>query len=454
MTFPSLIGRRSIARNTLLNFGGLGIPLLVGVAVMPVITSNMGATRFGLLGLTLALLEYSGLFDLGLGRATTKHVAEKLATGQDEISHLVIGSVLSQLAFGVVGGILFALAAPILANQVFVIPADMKAEAISVFRVLGALIPATLLLVSLRGVLEAAHRFDLSNAIRIPSSLTSFLIPAIASSNGYTLPAIMAMFFVARVVFCFLSTVAVKRALPQLKFALPDDWSVLRPLLTFGGWMSVSNVVSPLLIYLDRFMLGAFVGLSAVGYYTAPFDGVVRMLIVPGSLVSALFPSVSAMHATGDRDGIKRVFSKAVRNMSLILAVPALVLILFGPMLLRFWLGETFAASGGTAVRILAFGVLMNSLAHVPSSFIVAIGRPDVNAKFHMLELLMHLPIAWWLIHKFGVTGAAIAWTIRVTFDAGLLFTALARLLDTPLWRLIMAKRRVPIAVVGTLADS
>jgi O-antigen/teichoic acid export membrane protein len=455
LTVHPLAGqRRSIARNTILNFGGLSLPLLVGVAVMPIITSNMGAVRFGLLGLTLALLEYSGLFDLGLGRATTKHVAEKLATGEDEISHLVIGSVLSQLAFGAVGGILFALAAPILATQVFVIPADMMAEAISVFRVLGALVPATLLLVSLRGVLEAAHRFDLSNAVRIPSSLTSFLIPAIASSNGYTLPAIMAMFFVARIFFCILSAIAVKRALPQLKFALPDDWSVLRPLLAFGGWMSVSNVVSPLLIYLDRFMLGAFVGLSAVGYYTAPFDGVVRMLIVPGSLVNALFPSVSAMHATGDRDGIKRVFSKAVRNMSLVLAVPALVLMLFGPMLLRFWLGETFAASGGTAVRILAFGVLMNSLAHVPSSFIVAIGRPDVNAKFHMLELLIHIPIAWWLIHKFGVTGAAIAWTIRVTFDAGLLFTALARLLDTPLWRLIMAKRRVPIAAVSTLADS
>lgn len=455
MTAPSLAGRRrSIARNTILNFGGLSLPLLVGVAVMPIITRNMGAVRFGLLGLTLALLEYSGLFDLGLGRATTKHVAEKLATGEDEISHLVIGSVVSQLAFGAVGGILFALAAPIFANQVFVIPADMKAEAISVFRVLGALVPATLLLVSLRGVLEAAHRFDLSNAVRIPSSLTSFLIPAIASSNGYTLPAIMAMFFVARIFFCLLSVIAVKRALPQLKLTLPDDWSVLRPLLAFGGWMSVSNVVSPLLIYLDRFMLGAFVGLSAVGYYTAPFDGVVRMLIVPGSLVNALFPSVSAMHATGDRDGIKRVFSKAVRNMSLILAVPALVLMIFGPMLLRFWLGETFAANGGTAVRILAFGVLMNSLAHVPSSFIVAIGRPDVNAKFHMLELLIHLPVAWWLIHRFGVTGAAIAWTIRVTFDAGLLFTALSRLLGTPLWQLIMAKRRVPIAAVSTLADS
>jgi O-antigen/teichoic acid export membrane protein len=441
VTTPSARPRHSITRNTFLNFGGLSFPLLVGVAVMPIITHNLGPARFGLLGLTLALLEYSGLFDLGLGRATTKHVAEKLAMGDDEVSHLVVISILSQLAFGAVGGVIFALSAPLLANYVFVIPPEMKAEAISVFRVLGALIPATLLLVSLRGVLEAAHRFDLSNAVRIPSSLASFLIPAIASSKGYTLPAIMAMFFISRLVFCAASAIAVHKAFPTFRWSLPDDWSMLRPLLAFGGWMSVSNVVSPLLVYLDRFMLGAFVGLSAVGYYTAPFDGVVRMLIVPASLVNALFPSVSGMHATGDTTGIKRVFAKAVRNMTLILAVPAIVLLFFGPMLLRFWLGEAFAEQGGTAVRILAFGVLMNSLAHIPSSFIVAMGRPDVNAKFHMVELLVHLPIAYLLIHRLGVTGAAIAWTIRVTFDAGLLFTAAARLLQTPLWRLLAVRR-------------
>jgi O-antigen/teichoic acid export membrane protein len=440
LTLPTLGGRKSIARNTILNFGGLSLPLLVGVAVMPIITSNLGPARFGLLGLTLALLEYSGLFDLGLGRATTKHVAEKLAIGDDEISHLVVVSILSQLAFGAIGGIAFALGAPLLANYVFDIPPDMMAEAIAVFRVLGALIPATLLLVTLRGVLEAAHRFDLSNAIRIPSSLASFLIPAIASSKGYTLPAIMTMFLVGRLVFCAASAIAVHLAFPKFKWSLPDDWSMLRPLLAFGGWMSVSNVVSPMLVYLDRFMLGALAGLAAVGYYTAPFDGVVRMLIVPASLVNALFPSVSGMHATGDTVGIKRVFAKAVRNMTLVLSVPALVLLFFGPMLLRYWLGDAYAEQGGMAVRVLAFGVLMNSLAHIPSSFIVAMSRPDINAKFHMLELSVHLPIAWLLINQFGVTGAAIAWTIRVTFDAALLFTGISRLLGTPLWKLVSGK--------------
>jgi O-antigen/teichoic acid export membrane protein len=190
-------------------------------------------------------------------------------------------------------------------------------------------------------------------------------------------------------------------------------------------------------VYLDRFLLGAIAGLSAVGYYTAPFDGVIRMLIVPGALVGALFPSVSAMQARQDRAGITRVFGKAVRNMTLVLAVPTIVLMIFGPTLLRFWLGETFAARGGTAVRVLAFGVLLNSLSYVPSSVIVALGRPDINARFHLMELVIHLPIAWWLITHYGVTGAAIAWAFRVTLDTTLLFGALARLLELPVWRLV-----------------
>jgi O-antigen/teichoic acid export membrane protein len=426
-------GQRSLARNTALNLAGLGIPLVVGVAVMPIITRHLGETRFGLLGLTLALLEYSGLFDFGLGVATTKHVAERLARGDGEVSHLVAGSVVSQTAFGCVGGLLFALAAPFLVEHVFVIPEALKPEALAVFRVLAAMIPATLLLMSLRGILEAAHRFDLSNAIRVPGSVASFVIPAAAASAGYSLPAIMVMLLVARLVVCAVTIGAVSRAIPGLRWRLPEDWSMLRPLLTFGGWMSISNVISPLLIYLDRFLLGALIGLAAVGYYTAPFDGVIRLLIVPGSLVNALFPSVSGMNAVGDRVALTRVFSKAVRNISLILAVPALALMLFGPALLRLWLGEVFAEQGGLAIRILAFGVLANAVAHVPSSFIAALGRPDISAKFHVLELALHVPLAWWLITHYGVTGAAIAWTTRVTFDATLLFFAAARVLGTPL---------------------
>jgi O-antigen/teichoic acid export membrane protein len=40
------------------------------------------------------------------------------------------------------------------------------------------------------------------------------------------------------------------------------------------------------------------------------------------------------------------------------------------------------------------------------------------------MELIIHLPLAWLLIVHFGIVGAAVAWTIRVSIDACLLFWA------------------------------
>lgn len=433
---------RSVRRNTVLNIAGIGIPLIVGLAVMPTITSHLGPARFGLLGLTLALLEYSTLFDLGLGRATTKHVAEGLEIGDTSISALVAGSVIGQAVLGAIGGLLFILLAPFLAERLFVIPANLHEEAIGVFRLLGLMIPVTLLLVGLRGVLEAAHRFDLSNAVRIPSSLASFLIPAIAVSNGFSLVDVMVMLVIARCVFCVMMLLAVHRAIPSLAWRVPRDWAVFRPLIAFGGWLSVSNVVSPLLVYLDRFFLGALIGVAAVGFYSAPFDGVIRLLIVPGAMVAALFPSVSGLNAIRETERMRALYTAAIRNILLILIVPAAVIVVFGPELLRLWLGNAFAVESGRALQILAAGVVVNGLAHVPSAFLSAVGRPDVNAKFHVLELVIHVPLAYWLIRNFGITGAATAWTLRVTLDAALLFAAGSRLIGdrtAPLARAIPA---------------
>jgi len=164
------------------------------------------------------------------------------------------------------------------------------------------------------------------------------------------------------------------------------------------------------------------IGVTAVGYYTAPFDGVMRLLIIPASLMGAVYPTVSALAALNDHERVSRVFSQALRKTALILVIPAVVLAVAGPMLLQIWLGPEFAEQGRVVIRILALGVFVNAMAHVPSGFLTALGKPDTIAKFHVAELAVHLPLAWFLILHFGIVGAALAWTIRVTIDAFLLF--------------------------------
>ena len=217
---------------------------------------------------------------------------------------------------------------------------------------------------------------------------------------------------------------AVTRVLPGSSWRPKLDWHALRPLFVFGGWISVSNIVSPLLVYLDRFLLGALVGVAAVGYYTAPFDGVMRLLIIPASLMGAVYPTVSALAAINDHDRVSRVFGHALRKTAALVAIPSLILAIAGPWLLEVWLGREFAEQGRVVVRILALGVFVNAVAHVPSGFLTALGRPNTIAKFHVAELAVHLPLAWVLIVNWGIVGAALAWTIRVTIDACLLFWA------------------------------
>jgi O-antigen/teichoic acid export membrane protein len=405
-----------------LNLIGFVVPMVVGLAAVPVITRELGAARFGLLSLAFAILEYSSLFDLGLGAATTREVSAAIARRDAGLSSLIAGSILSQAALGSIGAVVLVLVSGPLVYQVFEVPAQLRSEAVTVFRILALMIPATVVLLSLRGILEAAGRFDLSNAIRIPSSVATFLVPAVAAYYGYGLPAIVVMLLVTRVIICGVMAAAITAILPDHRWHLRAKWEVMRPLFVFGGWMSLSNGLSPLLVYIDRFILAALVGVAAVGYYTAPFDAVMRLLIIPASLMGAVYPTVSAKLALDDRAGIQAVYNEAIRKTFLMLILPAVVIGLAGPSLLELWLGPAFASDALIAVRVLAFGVFFHAMARIPSGFINALGRPDLVAKLNVAELAVHLPVAWVLISRFGVTGAALAWTLRVMLDAALLY--------------------------------
>jgi O-antigen/teichoic acid export membrane protein len=424
--------RSRTAKNSYLNLVGLAVPLLIGLALVPVTMRGLGIARYGLLSLALTVLEYSALFALGLGPATTRSVAQAIARNDESKSDLIVLSMIGHTVLGAVGGLIIVLLAPLLAHQVFAIPVELRAEAVTVFRLIGLMVPVTLLLLSLFGALEGASLFGLVNMLRIPISALSFIIPAVAVTRGVSLPVILALLVILRVVICAVLAAVVSANIPGHRWKWPSDWKGFQPLVSFGAWLSVSNAISPTLVYADRFILSAVKGISAVGLYSAPFDAVMRLLMIPGSLTRAMFPTVSALHGTAQDAALRPLFRRAVGMTVVLLIGPILMLVLFAPGLLDLWLGPQVAAAAGNATRILAIGLLFNAAAFVPSTYLSALGRPDISAKFHMFEIVIHLPLAWWLVTRYGIVGAASAWTIRVILDAILLFWAARKLLRSP----------------------
>lgn len=416
-----------VARNTLLNVLGFAVPLAVAFLVMPVAARHLGAARFGLLGLAWAITEYLTLFDLGLGRATVKFVADGLHGPAEELSEIASLATITQLLAGALGGFLFYVAAGPIVDIAFDLPPEYVGEAVGMFKVVGLSLPVVLLLSALRGILEGAQRFDLSNSIRTIGSSASVIIPAIGAVMGVSLPVILLWVLVTRVLVCGIYAAAIRSALPSLAWRFPARWDLLRKILSFGGWVFVSNAITPLLVYFDRFALAAIAGIAAVGFYTAPYEGLTRLLLLPISLMISLFPALTGLERASDRGRLNELSSASIRTLTVIMALPLAVAVAFAPEFLQVWLGPAYAEKATAAFRILAVGVLMNALAHPLFISLYALNRPDLPAKFHLVELVIHVPLTIMLIRSFGITGAAAAWTARVSLDFLLLIVATSR---------------------------
>lgn len=414
---------RVIARNTLFNLAGQAIPLMVGAITIPFTIRWLGPARFGVLALVWVLIGYVTVLDLGFGRATTRFVAAAIGRDEREIPSLAGAALAAHALLGALGAVLLWSGAALLANALR-LPAGIADEATGAFRVLAVCAPVVLISTSARGILEAAQRFDLVNAARLPMGAMNFLLPLVGAAAHWPLPRIVASILGMQVAGLLAQCMLCIRVLPGLRRPR-FEYRTFKRLLRFGGWVAVSALVGPVLVYVDRFIIAAMVGIAAVGYYTAPYEVVTRLSIISVSLVVALFPVFSRGHQSPAM--LDTLASRSLRTLLLTMGAVVIATILLAEDIVRLWLGSEFASIVTTPFQILAVGVLMNSLASVPYALLQAIGRPDITAKIHLIELPIHLILVWALVSRFGLVGAALAWSIRVTVDAALLFVAAAR---------------------------
>jgi O-antigen/teichoic acid export membrane protein len=424
----------SVAASTALNLLGLLAPLVAAVAAFPILNRTLGTERVGFLTLAWALVGYFSLFDLGIGRALTKLVAEKLATSETEaLPRLVWTGLALMLGLGMIAGLVIALGAPWLVETALRIPIELQAEAVTAVRVLAWAVPLVVTSAGLRGVLEAQGRFGISNAVRGPMGVWLIVGPLLVVPFGSRNLAWVAAILVAgRFAAWVAYGVACLRGLPGLRERVALDVRDVGPLLRFGGWMTVSNVISPLMVYMDRFLLGSRVSLEAVAWYATPWEVVTKVLLIPGAAVGVLFPMFSALAAEGGGKAAL-LYSRAVKYLGLVLFLPMFAVALFAREGLGLWLGPEFASHACRVAQLIALGSLLNGVAHVPFALVQGVGRPDLTARIHLLELPIYVALVLSLTTAFGIEGTAIAWCLRMALDLAALHLAAHRQAGLPL---------------------
>lgn len=386
---------------------------------MPFILNEIGVEKLGILTMIWAIIGYFSVFDFGLGRALTQKISSLIGTGQHERYASVAKSGMSMvLLTGLAGSVILISVVYIYGIDWLKVSDDFRQEVINSVLIVAIAIPITTATSGLKGILEGMTEFKIVNVYRFTLGLANFITPVISIViYGNNLFAIVLFLVISRFFIMLAHLWSIQARDPTIfKGKSSANRTDTKELIAFGSWMTLSNLLSPLMVISDRFLISAMVGASMVAYYTIPSEFLVRLLVIPAALTTTLFP-VFARQLLVNPSEAKVLYYKSLRLIFFCMMMIAVITSAGAHYVISIWLNEDFANSSYLVIIILSIGILFNSMAQMPHAAIQANGDAKTTSLVHLLEFAIYAPLLYLFVKKYGINGAAWAWTLRALFD-------------------------------------
>jgi O-antigen/teichoic acid export membrane protein len=406
---------RALMSGILWNGFGRVLPIAAAMAATPFLLHKLGVDRWALFTLALSITGSFGILDFGVSAALTRALAERIGTpAEDDAAPLVVTALVILALIGCTGAGVGFVFTPMVVDHLLTVPPDLRSETIGAFRLLAASAPLIVINSVFWGVLAAYQKWRAATLLNTPVSVMYYLGPVLALLTQNSLIWIAGTLVAVRSVQVLIHGALSVQLLPGL-LRRRIDLRQLRPLLQIGAWITLTNTLWPVMVFLDRFIVGAVLSLSAVSYFSTPVDLVSRLGIVPGAVAAAVFPAIAVSHRSSP-DRVNQLLRTGSLAVITVILPACLLLAGLSNEMLTFWLGASFAADSSQVLGILAIGIFLSSIAVLPSTLTDAIGRPKVGAVIMLGTTIVFLPTVVLMCSHYGVIGAALAWTLRSLF--------------------------------------
>lgn len=399
---------------------GFAVPILAAIIIIPLLMKHIGMERFGVLTLIFAMIGFMNIFDFGLTRSITNCVIkyknnEALMLVSIKTGWFIIVSILTVVA------VLILIFNQSITEHIFnVSNATLSHEVSNSLVVVALSLPFVISQATFVGVLEAFSCFKKISLGKIPFSILMYLVPAIISFYSNSLLYITSALCVLRIIMAIYFFIMMRSELSKITSKTLSRVKIQKniaiELFKYGGWVSISNIIAPVMLYIDRFFVASIVGASLVAYYTTPYEVVSKMSIVAVSVSGVLFPLFASKISTDARMANK-YFNKSLLGIFLALLLPVMVGITFSNFILTLWIGKIFAQNASIIFSMFLIGFLIHGLIQPAFTWIQASGKPYITALAHVFDLSLYVLYFPTLTKHYGLTGAATAWVIRVSLS-------------------------------------
>ena len=407
-----MVGAARIFGNTLATIVSVLIPGLLGLWSLKPLLELLGAETFTMLSFFWVYTSHLGFFDFGISRNLGIELP-KLSNA--EKSKLVNQSVRKGFVYSLIGVV--AVAVMLFTIPIFN-PKFSVVSQYSVFAILLVWVPLAVLQMIVRGVLEASERFISAAVFRAYNQSVLFLLPWVMACWGH------------HDIFQMVAVITVARALSLLpamywlmtKYGLVfikkmDDQEVV--IQRNNQWITLSNLAGIVNGSLDRFVLLSLLGAHAIGAYVFAQDFGIRILVLSSSFALVLLPYFSRNQSKWQN----HIWVKRGSGLILLSHIALGLILYFGQTQLKYGFNNmSLAQDVVDFFWIFLVGITANGIGHILLSALHSHRELKRPALWHVISAVFYIPLLYGVVQGFGLTGAAVLWSMRSVIDTVVLY--------------------------------
>lgn len=381
---------------------GKGVEGALRFAVGVLMARVLGPEGFGLLNLALTLERTAQeTAQSSLRGSVLKYVSHHMALGEEaQAKGTVYGALIMNGAVGLLACTILFLGAEIIALRCYNLP-----ELTVLVRILALSVPIqvinVILLAALRS-LQAITTMVILESLVLPGALLGAYVIAARDGSPVSFAWAVTGSSMVGLVCCWwairqrllVPARACRAVIPWralVSFAVPMGLLALSP---FGG------------AGLDMLILGSLLSPEDLGIYSAVWRGA-GILALPLTITGTILaPSLSALHAVGDADQLRKAYVAATA-IGTYASMWLLTIVLFGRGFVMGLFGEGFAG-GDTALAVVCLGQFVNAATGSVTHVITMTGRPWLAVIDNLLAAAALVAASFLFVPTWGLLGAAI----------------------------------------------
>jgi O-antigen/teichoic acid export membrane protein len=407
-----MVGAARIFGNTLATIVSVLIPGLLGLWSLKPLLELLGAETFTMLSFFWVYTSHLGFFDFGISRNLGIELP-KLSNA--EKSKLVNQSVRKGFVYSLIGVV--AVAVMLFTIPIFN-PKFSVVSQYSVFAILLVWVPLAVLQMIVRGVLEASERFISAAVFRAYNQSVLFLLPWVMACWGHHgIFQMVAVITVARALSLLPALYWLVRHYGLVFIKKMDDQEVV--IHRNNQWITLSNLAGIVNGSLDRFVLLSLLGAHAISAYVFAQDFGIRILVLSSSFALVLLPYFSRNQSKGQN----HIWVKRGSGLILLSHIALGLILYFGQTQLKYGFNNmSLAQDVVDFFWIFLVGITANGIGHVLLSALHSHRELKRPALWHVISAVFYIPLLYGVVQGFGLTGAAVLWSMRSVIDTVVLY--------------------------------